>query len=58
MNYQLHKSMLFKEDRKQMRKLYLIESINTGTIWRLGESEISKFFTGRNKQFYRTFKLV
>lgn len=56
--YRLENGMLFQEDRITMEKEYLVESINTGTQWRLDESEIRNFFTGRNKKFYRVFKCL
>ena len=53
--YKLNKSMLFADDKKAMDQLVIVESINTGSTWRMGEPDLAQFFTGRTKLFYRVF---
>ena len=56
MMFRLQKTMLFSNDVEEMENPYLIESVNTGSQWRLEEYELRRFFAGRNKKFYRVFK--
>lgn len=46
-----------KEKREELDKPFRVESTNTGHIWCFdSEEQVEKFFFGRNRPFYRTFK--